>query len=99
LSRKRGAAPILTEAEEQQLVQYIIAIQDLGFLLSISQVKLKVAMITQGRDTPFTNGIPGLGWLRWFKRKHPELSVRLAQGLDAKHARGLCAKNVKSFYR
>ena len=59
---------------------------------------MKVAMITQDRDIPFINGIPGPGWLHWFKRKHPELSMRMAQGLDAKRAQGLCAKNVKSFY-
>jgi hypothetical protein len=98
LSHKRGAAPILTKIEEQKLVQYIIAMQDLGFPLSISHVKLKVAMITQDKDTPFTDGILGLGWLRWFKRRHPELSVRMAQGLDAKRAQGLCTENVKSFY-
>jgi hypothetical protein len=98
LSRRRRAAAVLTEAEEQQLVQYIIAMQELGFPLTISQLKMKVAMMTQGRDTPFTNGILGPSWVRWFKRRHPELSVRLAQGLDAKRARGLCAENVKSFY-
>jgi hypothetical protein len=98
LSRKRGATPVFTAAEEEQLVQYVIAMQNLGFPLSISQLKLKVAIMTQGRETPFTNGIPGPGWLRWFKRRHPELSLRLAQGLDAKRARGLSAENIKSFY-
>jgi hypothetical protein len=98
LSRKRGAAPILIEAEEQQLVQYVIAMQELGFPLTILQLRLKVAMMTQGRDTPFTNGIPGPGWLRWFKRRHLELSMRVAQGLDANRARSLCAKNVSNFY-
>jgi hypothetical protein len=98
LSRKRGAAPVLADAEEQQLVQYLISMQNLGFPLTISQLKLKVAMITQGRDTPFTNGIPGPGWLRSFRRRHPELSLRLAQGLDSKRARSLSAVNVNSFY-
>jgi hypothetical protein len=98
LSRKRGAAPVLTELEEQQLVTYLIDMQNLGFPLSIFQLKLKVAFITQGRETPFTNGIPGPGWLRWFRRRHPELSLRLAQGLDAKRARNLFAENVTSFY-
>jgi hypothetical protein len=77
LSRKRGAAPVLTEAEEQELVQYVLAIQELGFPLTLLQLKLKVALMTQGRDTPFTNGIPGTCWLRWFRRRHPELSVRV----------------------
>ena len=55
-------------------------------------------MMTQGSETSFTNGILGPSWLRWFKRRHLELSLRLAQDLDAKRARGLCAKNVISFY-
>jgi hypothetical protein len=46
LSRKRDAAPVLIEVEEQQLVTYLIDMQNLGFLLSISQLKLKVAFIT-----------------------------------------------------
>ena len=56
-----------------------------------------MAMMTQDKETPFTNGIPSPSWLRWFKRRHPELSLRLAQGLDAKRARGLCAENARSF--
>jgi hypothetical protein len=95
---KRDAAPVLIEAEEQQLVQYVLAMQELGFLLTILQLKLKVAMMTQDRNTPFTNGVLGIGWLHWFRRRHLELSMRLAQGLDAKYARGLCAENVSSFY-
>jgi hypothetical protein len=66
--------------------------------MTILQLRLKVALITQDRMTPFTNGIPGPRWLRWFKKRHPELSLRLAQGLDAKRARSLCPDNVKMFY-
>ena len=84
LSRKRGATSMLTEPKEHQLVQYVIAMQNLGFPLTIYQLKLKVTIFTHGRDTPFTNGIPSLSWLRWFRRRHPELSLRLAQGFDAK---------------
>jgi hypothetical protein len=51
ISRKRGAAPVFSKAEEYQLVQYVITMQDLGFPLTIQQLKMKVAMITQGRDT------------------------------------------------
>jgi hypothetical protein len=39
LSTKRGAVPVLTTTEEEQLVQYVIAMQNLGFPLSISQLK------------------------------------------------------------
>jgi hypothetical protein len=84
LSRKRGTALVLIEAEELELVQYVLAIQELGFPLTLLQLKLKVSLLTQGRDTPFTNVIPGTGWLLWFRKRHLELSVRVAQGLEAK---------------
>ena len=54
--------------------------------------------MTQGKETPFTIGIPGPSWLRWFRKRYPDLFVRLAQGLYTKRAHGLCAKNVTSFY-
>jgi hypothetical protein len=96
--RKRGKAPVLIVDEEQQLVDYIIQMQGLGFPLSLSQLKLKVALITQERATPFVHGIPGAGWLRWFRRHHPELALRLAQGLNTNRARGLCPANVNTLY-
>ena len=55
-------------------------------------------MMIQSGDTPFTNGILGPGWLRWFKKRHLELSVKLAESLDAKQAHSLCAENMSSFY-
>jgi hypothetical protein len=36
--------------------------------------------------------------VRWFRKCHPEISVRMSQGLDSGRARGLCPKNVSSFY-
>ena len=98
LSCKRGATLVLTQVEEQQLVEYIIAMQDLGFPLSILQFKLKVVIITQGKDILFTNGIPSPSSLRWFERWQRELSLRLAQGLNVKRAQSLCIENVRSFY-
>jgi hypothetical protein len=86
------------QVEEQQVVEYVVKMQEVGFLITILQLRLKVALITQDRVTPFTNGILGPGWLRWFKKRHHELSLRLAQGLDAKRARSLCPDNVKTFY-
>ena len=52
------------EAKEQELIQYVLAMQKLGFLLIILQLKLKVSIMTQGKDTPFIDGILGPGWLR-----------------------------------
>ena len=72
--------------------------QDYGQPLSMQQLRLKVATITQERVTPFHDGIPGGSWVRWFKKRHPELTLRTSQGLDFARARGLYPENVASFY-
>ena len=50
-------------------------------------------------DTPFIDGIPRPNWLCWFKKRHPELSLRMSLGLDAGKARGLSPENVSIFYK
>ena len=57
-----------------------------------------MAEITQDRDTPFTKGIPGPGWVKWFKIRNPTLTLRVAQGLEQSKAKGLCPENVASLY-
>ena len=95
--RKKRQAHVLTAEEEQQLVDYIIQIQELGFSLSLPQLKLKVELITQEIASPFVHGIPKAGWLHWFRRHHQKFALRLAQGLDNNRARGLFLANVNTF--
>ena len=97
-SRKRGGTTVLTLQEEDQLVQYLLAMSDRGFGLSSIDLRMKVFEMTKNRCTPFRNGIPGNGWLRWFKHRHPELSFWVAQGLPSARAKALCSENVQSFY-
>ena len=97
-TRKRGPAAVLSPSKEQQLVDYCIRMCELGLGLTPTALKLKVYDITKSRPTPFRNGIPGQGWMRWWKRRHPELTLRVAQALETARARGLCAANIKSFY-
>lgn len=98
ITRKRGRQGILTVAEEEELEQYLLQMQDLGYPLTIAQLRLKVAEIVQTRVNPFRDGIPGAGWLRWWRHRHPDLVLRSTQGLETNRARGLCAENVNSFY-
>lgn len=72
--------------------------QEYGLPLSMDQLRLKVAEMTQQRVTPFRDCIPGNGWLKWFKKRHPNLSLRQSQGLEIARAKDLCAENIKSFY-
>ena len=57
-----------------------------------------VSEITQERETPFTKGIPGDSWLKWFKNRHPEIILRSSQGLELACAKGLSPENVATFY-
>ena len=96
--RKRVGEGVLTEDEESQLVAYVMDMQRLGWLLNVNQLKLKVAQICEGRDTPFVNGVPSNGWLKWFRKRHQQLSLRTMQGLEQARAYHLCEQNVRSFY-
>ena len=67
--------------------------------LNITQLKAKMGEITQTRLTPFTNGIPGKSWMKWFRNKHPYLVLRKLEGLDFNRAEALCPQNVERFYQ
>jgi len=96
--RKRGKKSILSDKEEQKLVEYLLGIQNLGYPLTIGQLREKVGILTQRRFTPFIDVVLGVGWIKCFKNRHSELCIRKAQALDQKRAKHLCPKNVNSFY-
>ena len=54
--------------------------------------------MVQDRVTSFCDGIPGNGWIKWFKKRHQNLTLRHSEGLEFSRARGLCRENVRSFY-
>ena len=102
LSGKRGPPSVLSSQEEKLLEEYVIQMANLGHPLSMELLRLKVALLTQERPTPFTNGIPGSAWVRWFKKRHHILALRQSQGLDVAQAKGLCPetfyKNLEDLY-
>ena len=97
-TRQHGTKGVLNPEEENQLVQYLIEMCNRGLGLSPTQLKMKVYEITKDKWTPFKNGILGDGWMRWWKRRHPELTLRTSQALEVARASGLCEENVASFY-
>jgi hypothetical protein len=99
LSRKRGRKPVLSPVEGEKLVRYIMGMARYGHPINIRELKIKVVEATQLRDTPFKDGIPGARWLCWFRKRHPEISLCMSQGLDAGRARGLCPSHVATFYK
>ena len=99
LSGKHGPPSIFSVQEEKALEEYMIQMADLGHLLSMELLHLKVALLIQERPTPFTNGILESAWVLWFKKRHLDLALCQSQGLDVTRAKGLCPKNVDTFYK
>jgi hypothetical protein len=97
-SCRRGKEGTLSTEEESLIVTWICKCQDMDWPLTNLELRLKVCEITQTRATSFKNGIPGVGWLRWWKRRHPKLSLRVPQGLETARAQALSRENVDSFY-
>ena len=99
LKRKKGRQGVLTVEEEIALVRWMMEMQDHTHPISVLELRRKVAEMTQKRWTPFKDGIPGRGWLRWFCNRHPELTLCSPQGLEEGQARGLNPTSVASLYQ
>lgn len=97
-SRKRGGPTVLTVEEETQVADWVKRMQQCGYPITLTSLRLKVGEICEGRPTPFRNGMPGQGWLKWWRKRNPDIVLRHSQGLDKSRARGLCKENVQSFY-
>ena len=96
--RKMGPKATLIMEEKEKLVEYMEEMVKLAHPLSPNDLKLKVAEICQSREISFKDGIPRRSWLKWFKKRHPHLVMRIPQGLDMKRAKNLCPSQVQAFY-
>ena len=67
--------------------------------INTSQLKIKVAEITQTMMIPFKNGISGKSWIRWFRNRHPQLVLRVPESLEMNRVRVLCPQTVARFYQ
>jgi hypothetical protein len=97
-SRVREAKGVLSMEEEQQLSDWLFSMVERGFGLTPTALRMKVSEITMSKMTPFREDIPGRGWMRGWKRRHPELILRAVHALEIARAKGLCKDNVASFY-
>ena len=93
-----GPKGVLTKDKEEKLVKYMEDMLKLGHPLTPTNLKMKVAKITQFRSTVFKEGIPGRSWLKWFRTRHHTLVLRIPQALDQNRAKNLCPPMVSTFY-
>lgn len=83
-----GPPTVLTDAEEQLLVNRVIANAKKGIPLKRSTLIQTVQEVIEGdgRDIPFTNGTPGRTWLKIFMSRHPEISEKTAEEMNKARA-------------
>ena len=97
--RHRGIKSTLKSHEEKKLVDYVFKMQELGHLLTPIQLRLKVAIATQGRSTPWSrSGVFGKGWLRCFRCRHSQLANRRSHGLEVARIRALNPTTIETLY-
>ena len=98
-SKQRSNLPTLKPDEEKKLVDYIFKMQDLGHPLTPVELRLKVALATQTRETPWSAiGVLGKGWLRRFRLRYPEIATRKSQGLEIARAHAVRLTEAESLY-
>lgn len=88
IGKNVGPPPILTPEDEDIIVQWMFFLSCRGFRVTKSQLLKNVAQLMKqlGRPNPFRNGLPGRHWYEGFLRRHPEISVCVAQNLTGNRA-------------
>ena len=99
---QRAAQRYCTNLEiswRKKIVDCILKMQDLGHPLTPMQLRLKVAVATEGRSMPWSgSGIPTKRWLRCFRHRHPQLVNRHSQGLEVARACALNPTTAETLY-
>ncbi|XP_039278765.1 uncharacterized protein LOC120350249 [Nilaparvata lugens] len=80
---KLGRKMVLSSDEEDVLVQWVLSCQTSGLPINSDQLieSIKTLVEKLGKETPFTEDMPGKRWLEIFLKRHPEISVRKPQKL------------------
>ena len=73
IGSKRGPDTILTAAEEQMLVNYVIHMAEIGYGRTREHLcnTVKEILEKDGRPNPFKNNRPGRKWWSLFMKRHP----------------------------
>jgi hypothetical protein len=81
-SRRTRFGRVLTDEENVAIVRWVLTMQEMGLLITLQQLKMKMVELAQIRPAPFYNGIPSGSWCYWFKHCHLEFNIRQAKGLE-----------------
>ena len=96
---KPGPGTVLTTVEEQKLFQYILDMCDMGYGLTVEDVRALAFQIAEasGRKHPFREGKAGRDWLQDFAVT-TQLALRKPEALSYSRAKGANSKTVEDFF-
>ena len=84
----KGAPTILTEQEENKIVEWILFCAERGFPVTKSHLLdcVQRFVISEKRDNPFRDNRPGKHWYNAFMKRHNNLTKRISQNLTSSRA-------------
>lgn len=83
-----GPPTILSKEEEERIVQWMFTRAKVGFPVTKNNLLDSVSNFLKKiqRPNPFTQGVPERSWFESFLKRHPNISVRMAQNLTSSRA-------------
>ncbi|KAJ8944633.1 hypothetical protein NQ318_004720 [Aromia moschata] len=94
-----GPSPVLTNGEEDILVQWFIENAQKGFPRRKEdlQISVKHFLDKNPRKNPFKNNLPNEGWYKAFLRRHPEIATRTSESVTLSSA-NVTEKDIKKWF-
>lgn len=88
ISRKTGPEPLLTNAVETKIIEWVLNMAKCGFPIKKCDLIDTVECIIKDfkKQHLFKNGRPGERWYANFLRRHPEISLREAETINKARA-------------
>ena len=85
---KPGQATVFSKEEENELVDYVVQMANMGFGLTRGDLQLTAYCLAErpGKSHPFLNEIVGRGWLEEFLARHPKVILQSTQPLSYSRA-------------
>ena len=100
LGQCQGPPTVLSAKEEGKLARWALEMAAIGYGRSKEQILLTVQKIVEKdqRPNPFKDGKPGKKWWKGFLGRHPELSLRKPEPLEASRAAGCTKQKLAQWY-
>ena len=100
VNAKPGPATVLTMEEEEKLCKYCFDMCDMGYGLTVEDVRSVAYRIAQnsGRPHPFHDGKAGRDWYEGFLRRFPSLTLRKEESLSYLRVKNANEKVIEDFF-